>query len=224
MMAAKVTPMAASRASVASAGRTPRQACAVTTNVTVDAMMKPAASNSSGWTSSVRPRMAALVWPGAGAATGARLRCRETTRAAASSPKIVTVAFGIVVGVTAMVKRADGAVSAAARRRSTASTRACSASRNWRKSAPGRKRSSQPFWVSACCHAALRATRVTRTIRASRSASDRPGGATMARQLARSRATPDSRSVGALMPGRRAAAEMASGRNWPAAICPANSP
>ena len=43
MMAAKVTPMAASRASVASAGRTPRQACAVTTNVTVDAMMKPAA-------------------------------------------------------------------------------------------------------------------------------------------------------------------------------------
>ena len=186
--------------------------------------MKPAVSIKSGCTSSVTPRMAALLLFDAATAMGARLRRRDMTSAAASSPKTATVAFGMVVGVTAMVKRAEGAVSAAARRRSTASTRACSASRNWRKSAPGRKRSSQPFNVSACCHAVLPAMRVTRAISASRSASDRPGGATMARQLARSSATPASRSVGALIPGTRAAAEMASGRNWPAAICPANSP
>lgn len=50
------------------------------------------------------------------------------------------------------------------------------------------------------------------------------GGATTARQLARSIAMPDSRRVGASMPLIRAGAEMASARSSPAAICPANSP
>ena len=48
------------------------------------------------------------------------------------------------------------------------------------------------------------AMRATRSVSASRSASERPGGATTARQLARSSAMPDSRSVGASMPAMRA--------------------
>ena len=86
------------------------------------------------------------------------------------------------------------------------STRACSASRNWRNAAPSSKRSVQPLRRERPRHAAaLGHAFDARASSASRSSSLRPGGATTPRQLARSSAMPDSRSVGASMPGTRSA-------------------
>ena len=93
------------------AGRTPRQAVAVATNVSVDATMKPAVSIRTGCSSSARPRKRGHLMRRAAAASRCGVTGSTARRAAAtqqarhSRPKIAIVALGTVVGVTDMVKR-----------------------------------------------------------------------------------------------------------------------
>ena len=78
--------------------------------------------------------------------------------------------------------------------------------------------------ASAACHSGERCSASTRDVSARRSSALIPGGATSPRQLANSRSTPPSRSVGASIPGTRRADVTASTRSCPAWICSRNSP
>ncbi len=78
--------------------------------------------------------------------------------------------------------------------------------------------------ASVSVHAGLAVAARTRAASAAASVSLTPGGATTARQLARSSGTPASRSVGASSPGTRVGDEIASARSCPALMLGANSP
>ena len=118
------------------------------------------------------------------------------------------------------------ASSCAGRRPSTASTRACSASRNWRNAAPSRYASVQPVRCQRLAPARAGDACAARARSARRcSASLMPGGATTPRQLARSSGTPDSRSVGSVerrprAPGPRSPAPAAGRRQSTGANSP----
>src|SRR4029079_11006940 len=106
----------------------------------------------------------------------------------------------------------------------TDSTRSLSSVRYLLNSSPVMKESVQPLSASAFFQASLSCISVIASTHFFVSASLRPGGATMPRQLAHTRSTPSSVSVGASTPSTASSLVTARMRTSPAAADSVTSP